>query len=102
MGDNRNNQLITKIYKDLRIQMTIVKSENSEAKYFVKEYKIDTRNFNEKKGDFYYFIKEKLNNLLKKQFNNEISWCSYKETYVFSNNRDLLNKRILELVKNDK
>lgn len=97
------NDVFKKIYKD--IKENLIKCKNSDEPFFLLNYVIPSINYNpeDKTLEDHYFtsgIEMELDKLLK-NFNGEVEYWSYKDTYSFSNDIDLVRKHTINLVEND-
>lgn len=91
------NDMFKRIYNDLKEEFTKEYSQK-----FLKEYKIPSINFNpeDKTLDDHYFasgIEMEIERIVQ-FFDNKVYYTSYKDKYFFSNDKELVDKRlILEL-----
>lgn len=88
------NDMFKKIYKELKEEFS--KEYNQK---FLKEYTIPSINFNpgDKTLEDHYFVSgiEMEIERLVEFFNNKVYYTSYKDKYFFSNDKDLVDKRLL-------
>lgn len=88
------NDMLKKIYNDLKEESTKEYSQK-----FLKEYKIPSINFNpgDKTLEDHYFVSgiEMEIERLVELFNNNVYYTSYKDRYFFSNDKELVDKRLL-------
>lgn len=93
-------QIFKKIYQDLKQE--ILKNNN---KIFLKKYEIPSINFNSNsndKEDMYFIsgIEMELNRILN-HFENKVFMARYKDTYFFSNDGELVKRKLIEEVDKD-
>lgn len=97
------NDMFKKIYQELK--EALAKSKTSEECYFLNTYIIPSINYNaeDKTLDDHYFasgIEMEIHYMLK-NFNGEIDYWSYQDTYYFSNDLEMVKERIQQNLEDD-
>ena len=92
------NQIIKNIYQDLKQQLL-----DNQGDTFCKQYIIPSVNYNSKAEnieDLYFLsgIEMELEKMMT-NFDNKVFWSRYKDQYFFSNNQQIVDKKMLEAIE---
>lgn len=94
------NDMFKKIYQELKDSLTNAKSKNEK---FLATYTIPSINYNpdDKSLEDHYFtsgIEMEIYRLLQ-NFNGEIDYYSYQDTYYFSNDKDMVREHLQQQIE---